>query len=1278
MNFGNLLYNVPGELKRLYRKLEGNQKKVIRAKWSIAFNNVCLRENILPNYTRIRHHDPGVANTSHTLGYRAYLIEREIKLKEKQIEELSLMKSNLDNNISRYEYDTELKNSIQKALDLILHNCESVQKSVILKKLNNLYKGQFFLKNEVNYFVNLSDHKVTPSEKEFLNLGLNYHLQPKYDKLHKQTELEVLYSNLIDLEREKKITVNPRIVDLLSAESTKHRNTYYRSSVTPQLKAAAKTLKDNTNVVIRKADKSSVYVLLNKQDYLEKLNGILADTSKFQRINKDPTNQLKQKANNLISTLNAAKCDIHMPKIIGDFNPGYLYGNVKIHKPNNPLRPIISQVLTPTYQLAKTINKIISPFIPHQYTLKSTNDFIDLLHDNTCEGSIASLDVESLFTNVPIDPTIDIILQHTYSHKTLPPPKIPKEILKQMLELCTKEAPFRSPDGNLYLQIEGVAMGSPLGPTFANFYMGHLEEQIFENGNNKPSIYARYVDDIFVQVNSVDQLIELKEKFQRNSVLNFTYELHVDNKLPFLDVMVTSTNTKFDTKVYHKPTNYGTCLNANSECVDKYKDSVVVNYLNRAYRVTNSWQDFHLEVVHIKQMLVNNNYTNTKIDQLTNNFINTKITKRTASEQDVRPLNIYYNNQMHKNYRIEERVLKDLICTNIKCTNPNQRVNVVFYYKNRKTANLIMKNNLNANPSVLQQTNVVYNFTCPLPHCKAEQYIGLTQTTLSRRLAMHTQTGSIFQHFKNNHQTKPTRNQLADNTTIMARAENRFKLSIKEALLILHNAPSINKQFDNFTSILKLHAHRNNGNIRDNTLKVVPCSSNQSAILTPCTTVGTSQDSFSITTTCQVNQTYPTHSSPLLSQQNSKPHPTSSVLIPSTASTTTLLDYNVTGPALPLSQNFFQSVPPAIPHSTLSSLPLTQNHVDYTSSAPPKSQNHIHLTPTISSPVQKHIHCIDFTPHTSQKHIHCTPSAPPFSHHYNQRIPSATLFPQNSILSEISTPPVTKKHTNSISLTPLFPQNPTNFISSTLSLSQKHGRSNPSTLSNAQNHKKYSSSSPPFSQYYTHPNPSSPLLSQSHMYSIPSTPPLSQYYTYSSPNSPLLTQSYTHSFPSIPLFSQYHTHSNPSSPLLSQSHFHSIPSTPSPSQYHTHSNPSSPLQAASTPQQYIRSTSFDSPSPPEQSYTSGTSLIFSPLPSQNHTMIGNKDHPNHNTSENKVNLDSSQLTSASSKSIESDECDLRESSLLPRVDSTLTISQRIRGLVRHARKANNYGMQSKP
>jgi len=441
--------------------------------------------------------------------------------------------------------------------------------------------------------------------------------------------------------------------------------------------------------------------------------------------------------------------------------------------------------------------------------LKSTNDFIDLLQSNNCDGIIASLDVESLFTNVPIDATIEIILQHAYHHSTVPPPKIPKEILKQMLELCTKEAPFRSPSGGLFLQVEGVAMGSPLGPTFANFYMGHLEEQVFSVESLKPSLYARYVDDIFVQIDNVEQLIKLKNCFQHNSVLTFTYELSVNKKLPFLDVMVQASSNKFHTTVYHKPTDHGTCLNAHSECIDRYKDSVIMNYLNRAYKVTVNWKDFHNEVQHIKQMLVNNNYSNSTIDMLTNKFIKKKQTVQNASKPNESVIPLYYHSQMHSNYKVEERTIKEIIDSNTNCSDPNQRLKVIIYYKNLKTSNLVMKNNLTPKPSPLQQTNVCYKFSCPFPHSKAEQYIGLTQTTLSRRLTMHAQTGSIYQHFLNEHQTKPTRVQLTENTTIIARADNRYKLAIKEALLILHNNPSINKQFDNFTNILKIHAHRN-------------------------------------------------------------------------------------------------------------------------------------------------------------------------------------------------------------------------------------------------------------------------------------------------------------------------------------------------------------------------------------------------------------------------------------------------------------------------------------
>ena len=386
---------------------------------------------------------------------------------------------------------------------------------------------------------------------------------------------------------------------------------------------------------------------------------------------------------------------------------------------------------------------------------------------------------------------------------------MPQSILKDLLLLCTKEAPFVAPNGSMYLQIEGVAMGSPLGPVFANFYMGFLENKVFKEKKNKPSIYVRYVDDIFLQIESVEHLIKLKQLFEDNSKLKFTYELSVQRKLPFLDVTVTSSN-KFLTEVYHKPTDSGKCLNANSECIDRYKNSVVMSYLNRAYKVSHSWKNFHDEVQNMKQILINNNYSNSQVDALIRNFLHKKIENSHKTHEDTKTtITLFYNNQMHRNYKIEERMLRGIIHSNTRCTEKDQRLRIIFYYKNSKTCNLVMRNNTISKSSPLCQTNVVYRFNCPMPHCKAESYIGMTQTTLSRRLTYHIQSGSIYKHCKQEHNSKPSRDQLVDNTTIIAKANNRFKLAIKEALLILEHAPTINKQFDNFMNTLKLHTGRN-------------------------------------------------------------------------------------------------------------------------------------------------------------------------------------------------------------------------------------------------------------------------------------------------------------------------------------------------------------------------------------------------------------------------------------------------------------------------------------
>ena len=89
----------------------------------------------------------------------------------------------------------------------------------------------------------------------------------------------------------------------------------------------------------------------------------------------------------------------------------YLYGNPKIHKilTNRPMRPLISQVGTVTYETSKTLNSMIKPYIPRKHSSKSTYEFLELFRNIDAPGKIASLDVESLFTNVSVMQTIEII-----------------------------------------------------------------------------------------------------------------------------------------------------------------------------------------------------------------------------------------------------------------------------------------------------------------------------------------------------------------------------------------------------------------------------------------------------------------------------------------------------------------------------------------------------------------------------------------------------------------------------------------------------------------------------------------------------------------------------------------------------------------------------------------------------------------------------------------------------------------------------------------------------
>ena len=79
---------------------------------------------------------------------------------------------------------------------------------------------------------------------------------------------------------------------------------------------------------------------------------------------------------------------------------------------------------------------------------------------------VISFDVESLFTNVPLHETTNIILDLICTKNAINT-SIPESEMRTLLTLCTGNSCFTSGD-EIYAQIDGVAMGSPLGPVFAN------------------------------------------------------------------------------------------------------------------------------------------------------------------------------------------------------------------------------------------------------------------------------------------------------------------------------------------------------------------------------------------------------------------------------------------------------------------------------------------------------------------------------------------------------------------------------------------------------------------------------------------------------------------------------------------------------------------------------------------------------------------------------------------------------------------------------------------
>ena len=313
--------------------------------------------------------------------------------------------------------------------------------------------------------------------------------------------------------------------------------------------------------------------------------------------------------------------------------------------------------------------------------------------------------------------------------------------------------------------------------------------------DERPPMYYRYVDDIFVDVQSEEHLNVLRGKLKENSSLNFSIETSVDEKLPFLDLLVHYGSGDFVTDVYRKPTDLGRCMNGNGDCSDSYKLGVIRAYVRRAIRNCSNWALVHRELKRVRQMLVNNGYSNSDFDKTVKSVMDRYVSEETAT--DVKnDITVYYRNTMTSSWKRDEKAVRDIVHRNCKTTDPTQTLKLIVYYKNPKTASLVMQNNASQKTTTLKRTNVVYNFQCTTGDCATREvhYIGHTTTSLSRRLTMHLQDGAPKKHFQDHHNTRLTRNILVTNTTILAHCHDRRRLATLETVYIRNTRPTINIQ----------------------------------------------------------------------------------------------------------------------------------------------------------------------------------------------------------------------------------------------------------------------------------------------------------------------------------------------------------------------------------------------------------------------------------------------------------------------------------------------------
>lgn len=436
------------------------------------------------------------------------------------------------------------------------------------------------------------------------------------------------------------------IKDLIQLDLAYFENSFHirgtKSNLTSGENRALKELINNPEIVIKPADKGSVVVVMDRDQYLWEGYKQLEDKNYYSKLKKPIYKDTMLEIAQIFQK-------IYQKKLINAKQRNYLMGDTeprarrfyllpKIHKDPSkwhkpfeipPGRPIVSDCNSETYRSAEYIDYFLNPLAKlHKSYIKDTYDFIEKIKNLVLpENSILfTIDVDSLYTNIDTTEGIQAVKEIFQRNHVKNRPD--KELLK-LLEINLTKNDFEF-DDKFYLQIKGTAMGKKFAPAYADIFMAAWETTALEKCRFKPLHYFRYLDDIWgIWTHSTvefDDFLDTLNNHNPSIKLKATIN---NNSIDFLDTTTFkgqkfTTEHKLDIKVFFKETDTHALLHKSSFHPKHTFAGLIKSQLLRFHRICTQKEDFLMATRVLFRALSSRGYSRTILRKCFRVYLQTK------------------------------------------------------------------------------------------------------------------------------------------------------------------------------------------------------------------------------------------------------------------------------------------------------------------------------------------------------------------------------------------------------------------------------------------------------------------------------------------------------------------------------------------------------------------------------------------------------------------------------------------------------------------------------